>query len=396
MKNISTGTRLRIAWLFFGMMFFFGIEQLFLNKVLKQPSARAFLTVAYVAGLVIFDVPTGILADRVSRKLCLLLAGGVQIISLVVLGISNSLQTYLIGSLIFGLFICLVNGAAQAILYDWLALTSRTSRYAIEQGRNYAAFLIGAGIANVASGFIANAISLRSTYFISIIPAVIAFLFLIKLEDPPVAKKQDALWYTHLGEVVKEASGHRKIIIYSLRLLASGVAFYTIGEFGQIYMLAFGVSTVALGIYWAIDAAFAASGRALAHALQDYPRLLILGFCLIIFLFSIVQKSYGIGLFWLFYGLNEAISNVAETEIQHETSSHIRATMLSVVSFVANVISIPIIFFYNHYYLKHGIFATNKIMVYGLIVLLVITLVVRSSKKTDQKASVPLSMPPAI
>ncbi len=396
MIKINTRQRLRIFWLLLGMMFFFGIEQLFLNKILKDSAARGYLTIAYVSALIIFDIPTGIIADRISRKLCLVLAAFTQILSIIILGSSNTLAMYLIGSFVFGLCVCLANGAAQALLYDWLALENKTSDYAKEQGRNYAAFLIGAGIANIASGYLANAVGLRGNYYLSVLPCVLALILLIKLVDPPFSKVQNSLWYKHANEVFKEMIKNRKIVIFSIQMTASSVAFYTIGEFGQIYMLAFGISSVALGIFWAIDALFAASGRALAYKIQNYPRLLVLVFCIVIFMFSLIEKRWGIGVFWLFYGLNEALSNVAETEIQNETTSEIRATTLSVVSFVGNIIAIPIIFAYTHYYRNHGIFAANKAVIYILILVLLATLFVKPKTKSKIDATKLVTLPPSI
>jgi len=88
-----------------------------------------------------------------------------------------------------------------------------------------------------------------------------------------------------------------------------------------------------LGLLWAATAAFAAGGRGLAHRLQHRPRLAIGLFCVALAAFAAIHSVAGIALFFLVYGLNEAVSNIAETEIQDATSSHIRATMLSVVNF---------------------------------------------------------------
>jgi MFS family permease len=387
MNVLTTGRRLRLVWLLLGMMFFYGIEQLFLNKVIKDHSARAYLTIGYALALVAFDVPAGILADKVSRKLCLLLGCLVQIVALLVLGTSHGIAQYIVGSAIFGLAICLVDGAAQAILYDWLAVTHETKRYGKEQGRNYAAFLVGAGIANLASGFIANALNLKSTFFISIVPAAVAFLLLLGLKDPPFAKKQATVWYVHLRDVIRELTKHQKIIAFALQSIAATVALYTIGEFGQIYMLSFGISTVALGIFWAIDAVFAAGGRALAHRIQSYPRLLIIVFCIVVSVFALIHQSIGIGVFWLLYGLNEAISNVAETEIQNETSSHVRATTLSMVNFIGNLLAVPVILAYNHYYLRHGIFKANQLIVVAVVIVLIATLFARPKKIVENALS---------
>ena len=107
-----------------------------------------------------------------------------------------------------------------------------------------------------------------------------------------------------------------------------------------------------------------------------------------------MHHSIGIGIFWLFYGLNEAVSNVAETEIQHETASHVRATTLSIVSFAGNLIAIPIIFLYNRYYLHHGIFAANRMIAFALAAVLLITLLVRPSKIAAEDSTPSRPLPP--
>lgn len=385
-RTDGTLTRLRIAHLLFGMMFFYGIEQIFLNKIIGNDAARGYTTVVFVASLLVFDIPTGIIADRIGRRKSMLAACVVEIVSLVVLGMSTSLTFYLAGTVLFGLYVALINGASQALLYDWLASRNKTKLYAKYQGSIYALFLIGAGLANILSGYIVKFWGLRSPYFLSVIPGgILAFIIIYGIHEPAIKKPASAGWYSHLGEVIGEIRNHRGILVFSLRLITAIIMFTTIGEFGQIYMLSFGITTVALGIFWAINAGFAAGGRYLAHYAQDYPRLFIAVYCLVLASFTLTQRMYGIGIFWLIYGLTEAFANISETEIQHATSSHIRATTFSVISFVGNAIAIPIILFYTSYYVKHGIFAANKLIIYLVVAVLLATLLINDKKLFDNE-----------
>jgi MFS family permease len=356
---MTTIRRLQIAHLLFGMMFWYGIEQLFLNKYLGTSSARGYLTIAFTVSLILFDIPGGILADKFGRKKALLLACVAQIIGLVILGSSNSLTQYLIGSLVFGLFISLLDGAAQALLYDHLQLNRMAIGYGKQQGTMYALFLIGAGIANLASGFIAHALGLRAPFYLSIIPSILAFILLLPIDEPPLTKLASK-WYVHLQSVFGEIKSRPGILLFGIQFVVSEIILLTIGEFGQIYILSFGVGTVALGILWAIDALFAAGGRFWAHRIQSRPTLAVAIYCVAILVFVAVRSPLlGILMFWIVYGCNEALSNVAETNIQHETKSSMRATLFSSVSFFGNILAVPIIFAFNRLYVTHSIYAAN-------------------------------------
>jgi|GEM_PF-3435594 len=377
MNPLNTLRRLRLAHLLLGMMFFYGIEQLFLDHYLHNPAARGYVTIVYAAALVLFDVPAGMLADRFGRKPCLLAAALVQILSLVILGASQSLGLYLLGSVLFGLNISLFNGASQAYLYDWLAGQAAATRYAQLQGGMYAWWLVGAGLANALSGVLVVHGGLRSAYFLSVIPGALALPLLVSLPEARKPTEPATIWYAHLGEAWREIKGNWHLINFALQFVASGVVLLTIGEFGQIYLLSFSISSVTLGVYWAITAASAAGGRALAHHVQRRPRLVIATYCAVLAAFALTQRALGIGLFWLLYGLNEALSNVAETEIQDSASSHSRATLLSLVSFIGNAVAIPVILWFTGYYQAHGIKAANQLVGVAAIALLLITLLVR-------------------
>jgi MFS family permease len=302
----------------------------------------------------------------------------------------------LIGTIVFGLFISLLNGASQALLYDHLSLSSMTGHYGKQQGTMYALFLIGAGIANFVSGFMAHGLGLRAPFYLSIIPSVLTFLLLLPIHEPPLAKGAATKWYAHLREVWNEIRTNPRILLFGIQFAISTLVLLTVGEFGQIYMLSFGVSTIALGILWSIDAVFAASGRFWAHRMQSRPRLAILIYCAVFLAFVCLHSYVGILLFWMLYGCNEALANIAETEIQDETKSSIRATLLSSVSFFGNILAVPAVYCFNRLYVTHSIFTANTAVATAVVGVLIlsITIAKRPSKTIDiQKQPIVAALP---
>jgi MFS family permease len=371
MPRFTVLRRLQLIYLFTGMMFFYGIEQLFLNRHTGSDSARGYITIAFAVGLVLFDVPTGILADRLGRKFCMVASAITMIIALIVLGSSSSLLGYLVGTILFSLQMCLFNGATQAFLYDWLTDIKQAKLYARRQGTMYAWWLCGAAIANFASGFIAHKWGLRNAYFASILPSLGALVLIISLKEPAFEKSSENVWYKHAHEAFTILRTHKTILEFTLFSVAATVVLLTICEFGQIYLLHFGISTITLGILWAIDAIFAASGRASAHVFQRRPKTLIGLFCIALAAFEFAgQFMVGIGLFWILYGLNEALANVAESEVQAHTPAHMRATMLSLMNCTSNTIAVPVILFFTAYNTHHGIIAANRMVIVGVVVFL--------------------------
>ncbi len=355
-------------------MFWYGIEQLFLNHIIGNPSGRAYAIIAFTATVLVLDIPGGVFADKIGRKMALIYASCLQIGGLIVLGLSGTLLFYLLGCVLYGIYISLLNGASQALLYDHLAETGQTKQYARQQGRIYALFLVGAAIANLASGFIAHHYNLRAPYLVSLVPAVIALVTLIGIHESPIEKKAANAWYKHAGTVISEIRRHPQILLYSVRFMAAAILLFTLGEFGQIYILSFGVTTIALGVIWALAALTGAAGRILAHRMQSFPRTFITLYCLVLGGFMVIQSWYGIGVFLVFYAFNEALSNIAETEIQHATSSHVRATTLSVVGFVGNLMALPTIALFNRVYAQTGIVNTYRVGALIAIIALALTL----------------------
>lgn len=82
------------------------------------------------------------------------------------------------------------SGTYQAITYDILHEEGRADQYSKIAGRAYALYLAGAGVANVASGFIAAHASYRHTFFIAVASCLLNVVIILMIKEPTFHKAE--------------------------------------------------------------------------------------------------------------------------------------------------------------------------------------------------------------
>src|SRR5688572_26689516 len=139
-----------------GLVFWYGIEKLFMQSIGISAVGVGAVTAILIIFLVLFDIPSGLLADRWSRKGMLVISAIALGVCSFILGSSAGLLMYTIGTLFYGLYVVGTSGTYGAIMYDTLHEEGRANLYSKINGRAYGLFLIGAGIGNIAGGFLAH------------------------------------------------------------------------------------------------------------------------------------------------------------------------------------------------------------------------------------------------
>jgi MFS family permease len=141
-----------------------GINTIFLLDAglnnLEAFAANAFFT----AGMVIFEVPTGIVADTIGRRTSYLLGtltlSGASLLYVGLWQIEASFWLWAIVSLLLGLGFTFFSGAVEAWLVDALTATGFTGQMETVFGRGQIVTGIGMLSGSVAGGFIAQQLSL--------------------------------------------------------------------------------------------------------------------------------------------------------------------------------------------------------------------------------------------
>lgn len=340
--NVSRIQKIYASNLLTGLVFWYGIEKLFMHSIGINAFGVGIATAFISIFNLIFDIPAGILADKWSRKGVLVISSLTLIAADLILGSSHSLWQYIVGYAFYGITIVTTSGTYQAITYDSLSEDGDTKHYSKINGRAQACYLIGCGIANVSSGFLAHHYGYRATYFISTVSCVLNILVILMIKEPAFhkpEKKEKAI--TQLGAVLREIS--RIKVLRNLAIVMSVLAVVEVFkvDFGQSYMLRYVSQPQLIGLLWAIFAFAWAFGSVLAHRLKAHITPLVIASVVPLICMAFIDNSFSLVLFMIQVVASGALFNQIETRIQDSTPSAVRASILSVLAVAGRIVSIP-------------------------------------------------------
>jgi MFS family permease len=325
-----------------GLVFWYGIEKLFMQHIGIDAIGIGICTALYVIGTVLFDIPSGMLADRWSRKGLLILSAVFLMLCSIVAATSQGLVQYAIADILYALYLVATSGTYQAIIYDVLHEQGRAQQYSRIMGTAYGLFLVGAGVANFASGFIAQSSSLATPYWLSIIPCVLNCIVLATINEPTFHKAEQK-------EKFIKQFGRSTRTILQIGILRSFIFIWcSLGaveifkqDFSQLYALQFSSSEVLIGIFWALYAFAWAAGSFVAHKLQGQLNLLLIATFVCTIAMGATTHPIGIGFFLIQAFVAAAAYNLIETRVQNAAPSAVRASILSVLSTGNRFVMIP-------------------------------------------------------
>ncbi len=325
-----------------GLVFWYGIEKLFMTSIGINAVGIGILTVLTVVLNLILDIPSGILADKWSRKGLLMVSAVALGLCSFMLGISSGFLTYAFGYALYSIYVVSTSGTYQAITYDSLHENGESGAYSKVSGRAYGLFLIGAGAANVSSGFIASHFGYRAAFFIAIISCILNVLVMASLHEPKFHKPEKKEFVLkELSAVTREILSNHLLRIFALIMSILGIVELFKTDFGQLYILRYISTPELLGLIWAVYAFCWAFGGFVAHRLKNRMSELVLFSTVPLIIASLIDSWHAILLFGIQAIASAALLNRIETNIQDKTPSHLRASLLSVLNSAGRIISIP-------------------------------------------------------
>lgn len=372
-----------------GLVFWYGIEKLFMRSIGISAIGIGAATAALTVFLVIFDIPAGILADKWSRKGILVISALSLAIASLLTGESHGLSLYIVGDLFYGLYVVTSSGTYQAIIYDSLHEENRSEQYSKINGKIYALFLIGAGVGDVASGFLAHKFGFRASYLLTIIPCLLNAAVILTLHEPSFHKSLGKERLLHqIGAATVEISKIKLVRTLTVVLSLFAIIELFKLEFGQLYMFRYVTAAQAIGILWAIYALAMALGSLIAHKFRTKLNTLIVCSVLPLVLMSVIDNRFSLVLFMLQAVAAAALLNQIETRIQENTPSTVRASVLSVVSTLGRVIAVPASFILGWLFKDYNaLIAVRFIAAIALIALLYWFVASRNISKANQPIS---------
>ena len=229
------------------------IEKLFMTTIGFDAASVGAMAAVYAAVVPVLEVPSGVLADRWSRRGVLILASMAAIVSVIVGGFSQSVTVYMISAVFLGVFFALQSGTFESVVYDTvLEETGDSDAFERTIGRVRLVESVGLVASALIGGAIAEIAPLRATYFITAPLLLASALVLLLFREPQLHKAEER-------EPLRRQIGATYRTIFARGRIRAVVALTVVGallmqgmlEFGPLWLVALAVPAFLYGPQWA-------------------------------------------------------------------------------------------------------------------------------------------------
>lgn len=229
------------------------VEKLFMTRIGFTAASVGLVAAAYAVVSPLLQVPTGILADRWSRRGLLVLSSLALAGASLVGGLSHSVPMYLLSAVLLGVYFAMYSGTVEAVLYDTVVeQTGGSDGYQKWLGRirlvESAALVAG----SLSGGWLAGVAGPRVTYFVSVPFAVLAIAGFLRFGEPRLHRAGERIALrTQVSitcrTIVRRGAVRPLVVLGAL----SAITLQVIVEFGPLWLVALAAPAVLFGPYWA-------------------------------------------------------------------------------------------------------------------------------------------------
>ena len=334
------------AAFFQGLPFWYAVEKLFMVEIgFNTATIGVMLAVTSIVMLVV-ETPSGILADRWSRKGVMILG----CLSLVASGIVGALSynevVFIISTSLWGVFAALYSGTYEAVIYDTV-MEEQGNSEGFEKRLGHLRVIEGSAFVTAAllGGFVASQLGTRETFIISTPCIAIALFFLWKLKEPKLHKMEvSEPVFLHIRQTFAAVLQKRALLPIIIAIVGLGLLQETIFEFGQLWFIAAAMPIALYGVFSALLYSSWTIGGLLAPYIKKQ------GFMYLV-IFLVIISALGLALFKNYIALAASqfifcvgligLGILLIRQLHDELPSKLRAGSASVISTVARIIIIP-------------------------------------------------------
>lgn len=333
---------------FWDFVFIYAVEKLFFLDRGLDLAHIATLLFLWAVMSVLLEIPSGVLADRWSRRKMLILAGIFVAIAYTIWIFSYSFPLFLLGFLFRSLGSTFVSGTLQAYVYDFLKLHHNEKNFEKILGRGEAIRAIGMSIAIVIGGFLSQ-ISFSLTVLCSAIAVLsVSFIAFWFPEIPPSRLVEEVPFWHFLRQTMRYAYTHPLILrVMIFIIFVSGVTMH-MEEYNDIYLNFLGYPRPVIGMIVALAFAMQSFGSVWAYKFKGHPWLYmkisaLLSIVTLLLMATLHHPLMAVALPVL-AGMFGASLVITQGIIQKSSDSHQRATITSLSKMLVDVIPISLVF----------------------------------------------------
>jgi MFS family permease len=301
------------------------------------------LQACYSLSVGLMEIPSGYAADILGRRKTLILGCVLAFIGFSLFSISYNFWWFLVAEILLGLGNSFISGADTALMYDSLLEVKAENRFLKYEGRSISIGNFSEAAAGLLGGFLA-AISFRYPAYAQVIVAFLAIPFALSLTEPSTHKERLKSSWNSIFKVVHfsliEHKTLRTHIIYSSII---GVSTLMMAWLAQPFLKDIGVNMKNYGLVWAllniIVGVFAFRAHYIEKRFTELTSLYLIGFITVFTYFFIgSHMSYlSLLILFLFYANRGYATPLLRNYINRYTESNVRATVMSVRSFIIRI-----------------------------------------------------------
>lgn len=289
--------------------------------------------------IVIMEIPSGYLSDLFGRKWSIVLGVVFGFLGMFIMGFASSFWGFALTEICLGIGASFVSGADSALLYDSLLKDKKSDQFIQYQGRLTSIGSLSEAFAGILGGLLA-AWWIRSPVFLHCFILLFGFLIALSLKEPEHAKMKANETTQNFIKVFQFIKNHAQIKWWLLYTAIVGTATLTTAWIIQPYLLGLDIDLKYFGFWWTALNLMVALGAYFSNAIHTRISIKwLVPFMLFSILISMVLAGwvmaiYGMVFFFIINFIRGVKEPILKDYINKYTASEMRATVLSINSFL--------------------------------------------------------------
>lgn len=319
----------------------------------------------FALAIMLFEIPSGIWADKFSRRKTLIFGNIMAFLGLLLFGLAQNFLHIIISQIMIGIALAARSGADQAVIYDSLAALGETENYQQVLSKIKSIEYGTAIFATMGGGLIAEYFGLRWPSIIAAFAWGSIAIILYFLKEPEIQrlnKKTSFLEYGKKGFVlIRQSKFLLWLIIFSaLAFIGLKINFQTLNPLWEVYNVPLIWFGFALAAYNVVAMTTTLLIPKFLKRFGSIKALGVLWFVLTIGFAGvgiIYLGTVGAILFPIIFQIARSILPIVSNDLlQKETESSTRATLISMKSFVTNLSCAFYLWFFGVFADAYGLF----------------------------------------
>ncbi|MEH7180393.1 MFS transporter [Neobacillus vireti] len=350
-KNVK---KLYLIIFFHNLIPAYVIERLFWEQRGMTVLMVILCEIIYAVSIVIFEIPTGVFADRFGRKTLIVFGSVLSMFEFIILLFAFNFWTFALVVFLAGISSACTSGAWNALLYESLLTVKKQKSFEKIVSRMNSLDFIASLLAALSGSVMAKYLGFEFNYIVSAVSMFLALVLTIQLEEPQRKSyqkkmgKNEGFFMVYVRKSISFYKTNPKVVSIIAHAMGIAACITYLDEFWQLYLNEIGFSVLFFGLFSACISLARILGNLLAPYLLTYFKvqsifLFILGITTVCFFMSAIYPGIiGLISIILIFFASGVIDPVVNGYLHHHGNSEIRATIESIQSLIESIVTFTV------------------------------------------------------